>query len=393
MARRGGDFPRPPERPDGGSELEDFLRLLGSAGGNIGRWLPGIGGLGPGIVFAIALLVWLGTGIYQVDPRSQAIVRIFGVPQAPVGPGLNWRAPWPLGGLDIVTVEEVRSMELGFRTLDGGRTQSVPVEALMITGDQNIVDVEIVVQYRVKDIRSFLFDVIDPGDPVRGIRDRPDGRTLKDATEAALRQVVGGRALDDILTVERTAVEGETMVLLQELLDTYGAGIHVRQVLLQIVKPPQQVEAAFLDVVSAKEEKEQLINQARAFEADIIPKAQGEAQQMIREAEAFKEARIAQAKGDSARFLSILKEYQQAQDVTRTRLYLEAMEEVLPKIRKFIVTPAAGGNLLQFLPLQETSSPPLPAAPSPPGPAAGASRPPASPATPSTSGPAAGASR
>ncbi|HLC29389.1 MAG TPA: hypothetical protein VJM51_01240, partial [Dehalococcoidia bacterium] len=109
MARRGGDFPWPPERPGGGSEIEDFLRSLGSAGGNIGRWLPVVGGLGPGIVLAIALLIWLGTGTYQVDPRSQAIVRIFGVPQAPVGPGLNWRAPWPIGRLDIVTVEEVRS--------------------------------------------------------------------------------------------------------------------------------------------------------------------------------------------------------------------------------------------------------------------------------------------
>ena len=363
-------------REEGRSEFDDLLRSFGSRGNIAGR-LPRIGGFGPVLILGIAALLWLGSGIYQVEPDSQAVVRIFGVPGDPIPPGLGWRPPGPIGALDIVQVRQVRNMELGFRTVDIGpplRTQPVPVEALMITGDENIVDVEVVVQYRIIDISAYLFNVFDPGDPVRRITDKPDGRTLKDATEAALREVVGSRSLDDVLTVERAAVETETQDLLQGLLDLYGAGLQVERLILQIVKPPDPVEAAFLDVVSAKEEKEQLVNQARAFEADIIPKAQGEAEQMKREAEAFKEARIAQAEGDSARFLSILKEYQQSQNVTRVRLYLETMEVVLPNIRKFIVSAEAGGSLLQFLPLQDTVPPPRPAAPAP----AAAPAPPAS---------------
>ena len=356
-------------RSSGPSEFDELLRSLEASGR---RFLPpglsGLGGIGPGIIVLVALLLWLGSGIYQVDPASQGVVRIFGVPQTPVDEGLHWRPPGPIGEVNVVKVLEVKNMELGFRTIDPGppsRTQPVPLEALMITGDTNIVDVEMIVQYRVKDIIAYLFNVSDPGISEITV-DRPDGRTLKDATEAALRQVVGSRTLDDILTVERAAIEGQTQELLQQLLDLYGSGLHVERVQLQIVKPPQQVEAAFLDVVSAREQKEQVINQALAYEADIIPKAQGEAQQMMREAEGFKQARVAQAVGDSARFLSVLKEYQQAKDVTRTRLYLEAMGAVLPNIQKYIVDANAGGSLLQLLPLQgQASSPPTQQAPAP----------------------------
>ncbi len=366
------DAPFRPNDPERGPDLDQFMSSLGGGGGGILRRLPRLGGIGPGVILIVIAILWLGSGFYQVDPASQAIVRIFGVPQPPEGEGLHWRPPSPIAQVDVVKVQEIRSMELGFRTIDPGppaRFQPVPVEALMITGDTNIVDVEMVVQYRVRDLDGFLFNVADPGDVSRQIRNRPDGRTLRDATEAALRQVVGSRTLDDALTVERAAIEGETMELLQQLLDIYSTGISIERVQLQIVKPPQPVEAAFLDVVSAREEKEQLINQARAYEADIIPKAQGEAEQMIREAEAYKETRIAQAEGDSARFLSILAEYSQARDVTRARLYLEAMERILPNIRKFVITPDASGGVLQLLPLEgqasigATRSAPAPAAP------------------------------
>ncbi|MSQ14534.1 MAG: FtsH protease activity modulator HflK [Dehalococcoidia bacterium] len=364
-ARGEFDFPWPPEGPGGRSLLEALLRAMGSMGGNSGRNLPIIGGLGRGVIPVIALGVWLATGVYQVDTASQAVVRIFGLPQAPVVEGLHWRPPSPIGELDIHKVKEVREVQVGFRKTPPGqsvRIRSNPEEALMITGDENIVDVELIAQYSIKDITAFLFNISDPGDPERVpiIRDKPDGKTLRDVTEAALRQVVGSRNLDDILTLERAAVETETRELLQSLLDSYGAGIFIERVQLQTIKPPDPVQAAFLDVVSAKEEKEQLINQAKAYEADIVPRAQGEAEQMIRAAEAFKAARIAGSQGDSARFLSVLAEYKKSRDVTRRRLYLETMEQVLPSIKKFILAPDAGSGLLQLLPLQDAGPVPAP---------------------------------
>ncbi|MSQ27740.1 MAG: FtsH protease activity modulator HflK [Dehalococcoidia bacterium] len=365
-------FSRRTNRPSDFDDILESLESLESGGRRIIANLPGLGKLGPGVFALAGLLLWLASGSYQVDQASQAIVRIFGIPQAPVGAGLHWRLPAPIGEVDVVKIREVKNLELGFRTTEAGaqtQTQPVPVEALMITGDTNIVDVEMIVQYRIKDILTYLFNVADPGVRARPAADRPDGRTLTDATEAALRQVVGSRTLNDILTVERAAIEGATLELLQQLLDAYGTGLHIERVQLQIVKPPREVEAAFLDVVSAREEKERMINQARAYEADIIPKAQGEAQQMLSEAQGFRRARVSQAEGDSARFLSVLKEYQQAKGVTRTRLHLEAMEAVLPNIQKYIVAATGGGSLVQVLPLQATQVDLAPPAPQPARPA------------------------
>ena len=243
---------------------------------------------------------------------------------------------------------------LGFSTtVSPGQVREVPVESLMITGDENIVDVQMVVQYRINDLELFLFRVSDPGEPARGIAPgRPEGRTLKDAAEAALRQVVGQRDIDDVLTVEKETVQIETRLLLQQLLDDYSMGIDVTQVKLQNVRPPEQVRDAFDDVVRAKEDRERTINEADAYKEDILPKARGEAAQVTQAAQAFKAAEIAKAEGETARFLSVLEEYRKAPDVTRIRLYLEAMEKVLPGITKFIVGPDTGGNLLQLLNLE-----------------------------------------
>jgi membrane protease subunit HflK len=250
-------------------------------------------------------------------------------------------------------------MELGFFTTATGATSDQSQEALMITGDLNIVNVQMVVQYRIADLEKYLFRVDDPGEVLRDIeRGNPEGRTLKDATEAALRQVVGQRSIDDTLVTGREQVQADTRTLLQQILNEYQTGIEVLNVALQTVRPPDQVRAAFDDVVNARVDKESRINEAKAFEQDRLPRAQGDAQQTIQSAEAFKAERIARSTGEASRFLSVLAEYEKSKEVTRQRLYLEAMEEILPEVTMFILTEDSGGNLLQFLPLTDTGGTP-----------------------------------
>jgi len=215
-----------------------------------------------------------------------------------------------------------------------------------------------VIQYRIKDLEAFLFRVGDPGEARRGIPPGdPEGQTLKDATEAALRLVVGQRSIDDVLTIRREEVQADTQRFLQTILDNYDTGIEVLNVALQTVRPPDQVRAAFDDVVNARVDKESRINQGKAYEQDQVPRAEGEAQKILQAAEGFKAERIAKATGEAARFIEVLQEYQKSKEVTRQRLYLEAMEQILPGITKFIVDPALGGNLLQLLSLQPEATP------------------------------------
>jgi membrane protease subunit HflK len=186
----------------------------------------------------------------------------------------------------------------------------------------------------------------------------PEGTTLKDATEAALRQVVGQRSIDDVLTINREAVQVDTLRLLQRILDDYKTGLEVLEVRLQKVRPPDPVRDAFDDVVRARVDKEARINEALAYQQDKLPRARGDAQRILQAAEAFKAERILRATGEADRFTSVLNEYKGSKAVTRQRLYLEAMEEILPGLKKFIVSPDTGGNLLQFLPLQDSESTP-----------------------------------
>lgn len=310
------------------------------------------GGIGL-LLFALigaGLLIWAGTGVYTVSPTEQAALRLFGEFRGVEGPGLHWYAPAPIGTRNIEAVLEAKTMELGFRE----NQREVPVESEMVTGDLDIVTVQLVVQYRISDLEKFLFRVGDPGDPDRDPRaGRPDGRTLKDATEAALRQVVGQRSIDDPLRVAKDAVQVDTQILLQEILDDYNSGLEILQVVLQDVRPPDAVRDAFDDVNRARIDRETSINEAQAYEQSRIPQATGAAQQVIQAAEAFKQARVARARGESAQFLAVLAEYEESKEVTRSRLYLEAMEEILPSISIFIIDPAASGSLLPFLPLTQ----------------------------------------
>ena len=293
------------------------------------------------------VVLWLLSGIYIVKTGQQAVVRRFGKAVRIAEQGPHYALPRPIEKVDKVNIQKVRRIEIGFRTISTGqpaRYSFIPQESLMLTGDEQIVDAQLTVQYKVSDPNKFLFNVKD--------LERQNG-ALMDASEVALRQVVGQRPIDDVLIQEKLQIEDDILQLLQEIIDRYDSGIKIGAVRLQTVRPPKEVEKAFSDVVSAKEDKERLIKEAEGYSEDILPKARGHAQRIIEQAEAYKAERIKRAEGDADRFLTVLKEYEKAKDVTRKRLYLETMERILPGIRKFVIDPETGGNLLQFLPLEK----------------------------------------
>jgi membrane protease subunit HflK len=285
----------------------------------------------------IALVIWLLLGLYSVGPDEVGVVQRFGKYNRVVGSGLNYHYPFPIETVKTPKVTEVKRIEIGFRTVGKNQYRTIEQESLMLTGDENIVDAELIVQYKIKDPIDYLFNFIGPE------------LTLREASEASLRTVVGRHNIDEALTSGKLMIQEETKELLQSILDKYETGVIVVAVQLQDVSPPKQVIDAFKDVASAKEDKNRMINEAEGYRNDIIPKARGEAQAMIRKAEGFRESRIKRAEGDVAKFNSILKEYVKAKDVTKERLYLEAMEEILPGIDKYIVPNGEGGNLLNLL--------------------------------------------
>ena len=295
----------------------------------------------------ILLVLWLLSGIYIVRPDEQGVVRRFGRAVRVTEPGPHYRLPQPIERVDKVKVKQVRRMEIGFRTIPNtspARYRFYPEESLMLTGDEQIIDAQITVQYQVSEPKKFLFNVYEL-ETERG--------ALMDAAEVALRQVVGRRPIDDVLIAEKLQVEIDIRTALQEIIDRYDSGVTVKEVKLQTVRPPKEVAAAFSDVVSAKEDKDRLVKEADGYREDVLPKARGQARSIILDAEAYKEEKIKRAQGDAEKFLAILKEYEKAKDVTRKRLYLETMEKVLPGIKKFLIDSEAGGHLLKLLPLEE----------------------------------------
>ena len=306
-----GGGPRQPEL--------DFEKIMGGIRDGIGRVSQRLGGGGVGLAVALfvglIIVIWAATGIYTTSPGEQAVLRLFGDAQAtPVTQnGLHWWWPGPIGNKDVVRTDLVRRLELGFRSADGVANTPVPVEAQMISGDLNIIDVQMVVQYDIKNLSYYLFKVDDPGEDAGDQRNipagRPDGRTLKDATEAALRLVVGQRSLAEVLAEERVNLELDTGVKLQEILDGYQTGINIISVQLQKVEAPAEVQAAFNDVLQARQDKVTATNQAQAYENQVIPEARGRAEQIIQPAEAFKRARIERAQGEADQFLSILAQF------------------------------------------------------------------------------------
>jgi len=307
-----------------------IARFIAQAQKWIKQYLPK---LLPLIVGAI-LLLWLASGVYTVNPGHKGVVRTFGKETARSDPGLNYRYPWPFQRVDIVSVEQIRRIEVGFRG-----TQRVPEEALMLTGDENIVEAQIVVQYRVADPSKYLFRLREPE------------AALLAATEVALRSTVGSMTIDQVMIEERAKVQSDARLFIQRLMDAYESGLVITEVKLQAADPPDQVRDAFHDVVRAREDKEKVINVAKGYQADILPKARGEAQKLLREAEGYKEQRVLLAQGEAARFLSVLAEYEKAREVTRDRLHLETIEKILPDIDKVIIGGDVNQRLLPLLPL------------------------------------------
>lgn len=296
---------------------------------------------GRGIWIAIVILIalYLLSGFYVVQPGEKGVVLLFGKVSTVTGPGLRYRLPRPFMDTITVDVASVRRAEIGFRS-DPTRTRPVPQEALMLTGDENIVDVQLIVQYVVNDPIKFLFGAQSPE------------TALKASAEVALRGVVGESTIDYTMTSGRTEVQKKVELYLQRLLDNYNTGLLVGQARLLAVDPPGQVQEAFHDVVRAWEDRERLIKEADGYREDVIPKARGMAQQEIREAEAYKAQRVIRAKGDAARFDQLRKEYVKAPEVTRKRLYLESVERFLPKTRKFIME-GGESRVLPLLPLTQ----------------------------------------
>ena len=299
-----------------------------------------------GIVLVLVIALYLASGIFVVAPDEQGVVRRFGKFVRIESPGLNYHLPYPIETVVTPAVTRVKRVEIGFRTISSGppaRYQKFPAEALMLTGDENIVSAEAIVQYKIKDPVSYLFNIILPEE------------TVKSAAEAALRQVIGERKIDEALTIGKYEIQEETKKLLQTLLDSYKSGIFVVAVQLQDVNPPKEVQDAFKDVASAKEDKSKYINEAQGYKNDLIPKARGEAVKMTKEAEGYKIERIKKAEGDVAKFNSILTEYKKGEYITQARLYLETMEEILPNINKVIVDLKENQSLINLLPLGDSS--------------------------------------
>jgi len=326
-------------RPQSGPDWEEILSKLPD--------LPNFlkGGLPVYIGIAI-LLIWLASGIYTIQPGEEGVVTRFGKIVQTTTAGLNYHFPWPIEDINKVDIARIRRLEVGFRSNQArpNLVRRVPVESLMLTGDENIVDAQLTVQYRVKDPKKFLFKLRDPAE------------TLQAATEVALRNRVGNTTIEEVLTVGRDRVQNETQEFLQQLMDTYESGIQVTEVKLQTVEAPTQVKDAFDEVVRAREDREKLINQARGYREDVIPKARGEAQKIVEAAEAYRQERTLKAKGDGARFNSVLQEYRKAPEVTRERMHLETVERVLPNVDKVIIDAKGGSNVVPLLPLRDMSS-------------------------------------
>lgn len=311
----------------------------GSGGGGGGMSLPGKAGLSAIVV--VALVVWALTGFYIVEEGTRGVVLRFGQYQSTTLPGLQWHVPWPVEEVNTVDVQTVNTIEVGYRSAGQGQGQTVPRESLMLTRDENIVDVRLAVQYDIKNPRDLLFNVADePRTVVRG------------ATESALREVVGTNNMDFVLTEGRATVVGETQQLVQKVLDRYLTGINIIAVEMQNAQPPREVKPAFDDAVKAREDQVRLINEAEAYRNDVIPRARGQAAREIQQAEGYQAAVVANAEGEASRFEQILSEYQRAPDITRQRLYLEKMEQVFTNSSKLMIDQSGGNNVI-YLPLDQ----------------------------------------
>ena len=296
-------------------------------------------GIGAGLIAAVAVLIWLGTGFFIVQEGQQAVITQFGKYRTSVGAGFNWRMPYPIQRHELIFVTQIRSVDVGRDTVIKATGLR---ESAMLTEDENIVEIKFAVQYRLSDARAFLFESKSPSEAV------------VQAAETAVREVVGKMKMDSALSEERDQIAPRVRTLMQKILDRYKVGIEVVGINLQQggVRPPEQVQSAFDDVLKAGQERERAKNEAQAYANDVVPRAVGSASRLKEEADAYKARIVAQAQGDAQRFKSVLAEYQKAPQVTRDRLYLDSMQQIYSNVTKVLVDSKQGSNLL-YLPLDK----------------------------------------
>ena len=338
----GGGGNRPPNIDDLANQFQDSLKKMFP-----GKKVPG--GNKPIIIFGIIILgFWLASGFYRVLPDEQGVVLRFGKYVNQTQPGLHYHLPYPIETAVTPKVTRVNRIDVGYRSAaDTGRATSVsdvPEESLMLTGDENIVDIDYSVFWIIKDAGKFLFNIQAPED------------TVKSVAETAMREVIARYDIQSILTEGRAQVEIDTQEIMQEILDSYDSGISITQVQTQKADPPNQVIDAFRDVQAAKADKERAQNEAESYANDVIPRARGEAAQVLQQAEAYKREVVALAEGEASRFLSIYNEYRKAKTVTQERMYLETMEKVMADINKIIIDKESGSGVVPYLPLPELKS-------------------------------------
>lgn len=360
--RPGGPWGTPPPPGGGqggpggsgrGPDLDDMIRQAQDA---VRRYLPRGGGKGMLLLGLVVVAVWAASGFYRVQPDEQGVVMRFGAFDRTAPPGLNYHIPWPIETVTTPRVTRINRVDIGFvgspeAGIVTGRVppaRDVLAESLMLTGDENIIDIDVAVFWRIRDAGEFLFNTRNPES------------TVKSAAESVMREVIGRTPIQPALTEARAQIEQEVLRGTQAIMDQYRAGIEITQVQLQKVDPPAQVVDAFRDVQRANADRERLRNEAESFRNDIIPRARGEAERLVQEAQGARESQIARARGEAARFSSVLTAYQAAPDVTTRRLYLETMEEILRRNPMMIVDDRLQG-VVPFLPLGENAAAPRPA--------------------------------
>ena len=337
-----GTWNKPPNKSpwEKGQQPPDIDELLSNLQDKFKIGLPKKGGIS--LLIVIVIVIWLGTGIFIVDPEEQGVIKRFGVVTEVVGPGPHYHFPSPIETVQIEPVTAVRRIEIGFRTIQIGppaKYRRVLKESLMLTGDENIIDVQFIVQYRISNLENYLYSLTNPDE------------TVKSAAESAMREVIGDTTVTKALTVGKGILEGDTARLLQRTMNSYKGGIIIENVKLQDVHPPDAVKEAFKDVVSAREDREKMINEAEGYRNNLVPKSRGEAAQMINNAKAYAKEKVLVALGETERFNLIYEEYMKAKEITRDRILLETMSSILPKVNKVVADKAVGGNVLPFLPI------------------------------------------
>ena len=339
----GGQGPKAPDLEEIIRRGQDRFKGMIPGGGS------GISGLAIGLILLVLLVFWGISGFYRVQPDEQGVVLQFGKWVRTTQPGLNWHLPYPIESVETPSVERIEAIDIGFRSAGGdrgrGQARDINEESLMVTGDQNIIDIDFTVQYKIADAGKFLFNIREPA------------ATVKIAAESAMREIIGRTDIQPALTEARQDIEAKARSLLQTILTEYDAGIEITQVQLQDVSPPGPVIDAFDDVQRARQDLDRLRNEADAYRNDVLPRARGEAQRMIQEAQGYREKLKNEAEGEAQRFIQVYDAYRQNPAVARRRMYLETMQNLLSTIDKVIMDQGVQGAV-PYLPLDQLRSAP-----------------------------------